>query len=179
MIWDCTKTGYTSMDTPRLHPLIRAASADDLPHLEEVRRAAFAPVFASFRSILGEEIYQLAQAPDDEKQGEFLASLLDPASGWEVYGAESAGTLVGFVAIQFNYERKVGEIGLNAVHPDHAGRGIGSAMYHFAIARMQDVGMQVATVATGGDPSHAPARRAYEKAGFTIQIPSVWMCRKL
>jgi hypothetical protein len=39
--------------------------------------------------------------------------------------------------------------------------------------------MQAATVSTGGDPSHAPARRAYEKAGFSAQIPSVWFCRTL
>jgi hypothetical protein len=38
---------------------------------------------------------------------------------------------------------------------------------------------RVATVATDGDASHAPARRAYEKAGFTAHIPSVWLCRKL
>jgi hypothetical protein len=52
-------------------------------------------------------------------------------------------------------------------------------MYHFAITRMKEAGMRVATVATGGDASHAPARRAYEKAGFAVQIPSVWLCRKL
>jgi hypothetical protein len=39
--------------------------------------------------------------------------------------------------------------------------------------------MRVATVGTGGDPSHAPARRAYEKAGFDREIPSVWMYRPL
>jgi hypothetical protein len=39
--------------------------------------------------------------------------------------------------------------------------------------------MRAATVATGGDASHAPARRAYAKAGFAAQIPGVWMCRKL
>ena len=52
-------------------------------------------------------------------------------------------------------------------------------MYDFALARMKEAGMQVATVATGADPSHAPARRAYEKAGFTVQIQSVWLYRKL
>ncbi|WP_437957583.1 GNAT family N-acetyltransferase [Sorangium sp. So ce119] len=70
-------------------------------------------------------------------------------------------------------------IGLNAVDPAHAGKGIGTAMYEFALARMRQSGMKVATVATGGDPSHAPARRAYRKAGFDVEIPSVWMCRKL
>lgn len=38
---------------------------------------------------------------------------------------------------------------------------------------------EAATVGTGGDPSHAAARRAYEKAGFDAVIPSVWMFRKL
>ena len=31
----------------------------------------------------------------------------------------------------------------------------------------------------GGDPSHAPARRAYEKVGFSVHLPSIYMYRKL
>jgi GNAT superfamily N-acetyltransferase len=158
---------------------MRPVRADEQPHLDRVRQAAFAPIFASFRSILGDDIYDLAQAREDEAQGELLVALLAPESGWEVYAAEVAGTVVGFVSIQLNQETQVGEIGLNAVHPEHAGKGVGTAMYDFAIVRMKEAGMRVATVATGGDPSHAPARRAYEKAGFTLQIPSVWLCRKL
>jgi hypothetical protein len=49
----------------------------------------------------------------------------------------------------------------------------------FALARMRDAGMKVATVSTGGDPSHVPARRAYRKARFDVEIPSVWICREL
>ena len=167
------------MDVPRPNVVLRLAAADDLPRLDEVRSAAFAPVFASFRSILGEKIYNLAQAREDDAQGELLASLLAPESGWEVYAADLAGVVVGFVAVQLNLETQVGEIGLNAVHPSYAGTGIGTAMYDFAIERMKEAGMRVATVATGADASHASARRAYEKAGFTVQIPSVWLCRKL
>ena len=37
----------------------------------------------------------------------------------------------------------------------------------------------VATVGTGGDPSHAPARRAYETAGFGPAIPSLTLYRLL
>jgi GNAT superfamily N-acetyltransferase len=168
------------MDIPTTpNVVLRLAVAGDFPCLEEVRAAAFAPVFASFRSILGEDIYNLAQAPEDDAQGELLASLFAPESGWEVYAAELAGMVVGFVSVRLNLGTQVGEIGLNAVHPHHAGKGVGTAMYEFAIARMKEAGMRVATVATGADPSHAPARRAYEKAGFTVQIPSVWLCRKL
>jgi ribosomal protein S18 acetylase RimI-like enzyme len=168
-----------AMDTPRPNVMMRPVRADDPPHLERVRQAAFAPVFASFRAILGDDLYDLAQAREDAAQGTLLVALLTPESGWEVYVAEVAGTVVGFVALQLNHETHVGEIGLNAVHPDHAGKGVGTAMYNFAVARMKAAGMRVATVATGGDPSHAPARRAYEKAGFTVHIPSVWLCRKL
>jgi hypothetical protein len=72
-----------------------------------VRAAAFAPVFASFRAILGEEIYRLAQARDDEAQGALLASLLAPNSSWELYVAEQDGVAVGFVSVQLNRETQV------------------------------------------------------------------------
>jgi GNAT superfamily N-acetyltransferase len=158
---------------------MRLATADDLPLLQEIRRRAFAPVFASFRTMLGDELYEMVQARDDQAHPELLASLLAPGSNWEVYVAEIAGSIVGFVAIQMNQETLVGEIGLNAVHPNHAGQGIGTAMYKFVLSRMRQAGMRAAMVGTGADASHAAARRAYQKAGFAAQIPSVWMCRRL
>jgi ribosomal protein S18 acetylase RimI-like enzyme len=157
----------------------RPARSEDAPRLQAIRRAAFAPVFASFRAILGDEIYELAQRREDEAQEGLLASLLAAGSGWSVHVAQSGSEVVGFVAVRLDAHTRVGEIGLNAVDPARAGNGIGTAMYELAVARMREAGMKVATVATGGDPSHAPARRAYRKAGFDVEIPSVWMCRKL
>ena len=167
------------MNTDPSKLLIRSANDSDAPHLEDVRRAAFAPVFASFRAILGEDISQVTQAHDDQAQAEYLASLLIPESGWELYVAEHAGLVVGFVSVQLNRETSIGEIGLNAVHPDWAGEGIGTAMYDVVLERMREAGMRVATVSTGGDSSHAPARRAYQKAGFKVGIPSIWLCQRL
>jgi GNAT superfamily N-acetyltransferase len=145
--------------------------------LDDVRRAAFAPVFASFRDLLGDEIADVTQARDDEDQAEYLRSLLAPESDWELYVAEVAGAVVGFVSLQLTERTLTGEIGLNAVHPHHAGHNIGTTMYDFALDRMRRMGMRVATVSTGGDASHAPARRAYEKAGFVKGIPSIWLCQ--
>ena len=34
-------------------------------------------------------------------------------------------------------------------------------------------GIDFVKVFTGGDPAHLPARRAYEKAGFDIALPTV------
>ena len=158
---------------------IRPVTPEDAHALEHIRQAAFAPVFASFRALLGEEIYRRAQAHEDEAHPALLTSLLRDDSPWEVHVAELEGAVVGFVSLQLNADRLVGEIGLNAVHPGHAGKGIGTALYEFALERMRAAGMRVATVATGGDPSHAPARRAYAKAGFDVVFPNVWMCRVL
>ena len=157
----------------------RLALPEDMPRLQEIRRAAFAPVFASFRSMLGAEIYELAQRRDDEAQEGLLASLLPAESGWKLFVAEAPEIVVGFVSIRLNHETTVGEVGLNAVDPAHGGKGFGTVMYDFALAQLKQGGMKVAMVGTGGDPSHAPARRAYRKAGFDIEIPSVWMYRKL
>ena len=164
---------------PRIAVDIRPVEPRDYARLQAVRAAAFAPIFASFRAILGDEIYELAQARDDGAQGALLDSLLEPESGWKVYVAQRAGEVAGFVSVRLDADTRLGEIGLNAVHPDHAGNGIGTLLYDFALGRMRDAGMAVATVGTGGDPSHAPARQAYRKVGFHAELPTVWMYCKL
>jgi len=157
----------------------RNANLNDQVSLENLRVEAFSPIFASFRKILGNEIYELAQKREDGEQSELLSSMFSDESEWILYVVEVKNEIVGFVSIQINLETKVGEIGLNAVKPCYSGKGIGTKMYDFANAEMKNAGMRVSTVATGGDESHAPACRAYEKAGFDVQIPSVWYCRTL
>lgn len=159
--------------------LFRKANLNDQVTLEHLRVEAFSPIFASFRKILGSEIYELAQKREDEEQSELLSSMFSNESEWNLYVAETKNEAVGFVSIQMNLRTTVGEIGLNAVKPCYSGKGIGTKMYDFANTEMKAAGMRVATVATGGDESHAPARRAYEKSGFDVQIPSVWYCRTL
>lgn len=81
--------------------------------------------------------------------------------------ADRDGTIAGFVVIEMNFGNKIGEIQLLAVHPDHQNRGIGTGLNAFALQELKQAGMKLAVVGTGGDPGHAPARRSYEKAGFT------------
>jgi ribosomal protein S18 acetylase RimI-like enzyme len=84
-----------------------------------------------------------------------------------VWVAEENGNVVGFIAYSLNVEKKVGEVQLLAVHPAHQNRGLGTQLNTVALDRMRESGMKMAEVGTGGDPSHAPARRSYEKAGYT------------
>ena len=147
--------------------------------LEEIRAAAFAPVFASFRALLGPAISDVALARAEEEQGEQLDDACAGKDGAKVYFAKLGGEIAGFATVTLDFERKVGTIGLNAVDPALANRGIGTAMYDFALERMREAGMKAAEVGTGLDESHAPARAAYAKVGFDKGIPAVHLYRQL
>ncbi len=159
--------------------LIRPFAPADLAALHAIRIAAFAPVFASFRSIVGPEIAALGLTTAEKEQGDLLEAIARPDSGHTLAVAEENGALIGFVSWKTDAATKIGEITLNAVHPDHAGKGVGAGLYTHALAALTEAGMQLATVGTGGDPSHAPARRAYEKVGFSVGLPSVYLYKRL
>lgn len=158
---------------------VRPFAPGDLPALQAIRAAAFAPVFASFRELVGPEIADIALVSAEADQARLLETICAQGSGHDLHVATCRGEPVGFVAFTADGDREVGEIGLNAVRPDHAGRGVGTAMYQAVLAEMKARGIAVVEVGTGGDPSHAPARRAYAKAGFGPSIPSVTLYRRI
>jgi ribosomal protein S18 acetylase RimI-like enzyme len=160
-------------------PTIRPFEPGDLPALQRIRALAFAPVFRSFRDIVGEQIAAIALAHAEAEQSKLLDDICAVDSGHHVLVVTIGNEIVGFVSFTADAAKRTGEIGLNAVHPDHAGNGIGTWMYEQAMARMKELGVAVATVGTGSDPSHAPARRAYEKAGFGTGLGSVYLYKRL
>jgi ribosomal protein S18 acetylase RimI-like enzyme len=86
----------------------------------------------------------------------------------QVFVALANGRPVGFVAIALNaFHERMGVIDIIGVDPDYQRRGISSRLTEIAIEHMRSRGMDIAVVETGGDPGHAPARAAYESAGFT------------
>jgi len=111
----------------------RAASKADLSVLQTIREAAFEPVFASFKKIPGDVIYEAAQAHEDADQENALTSMFDEECVWRVTIAESDGAVVGFVAVRIDEENGFGEIGPNAIAPQFAGKGFGTVMYEHAL----------------------------------------------
>ena len=158
---------------------IRPFGADDLPTLHSIRLTAFAPVFRSFRDQVGSELAALLYADAEQEQGEWLDQICSHNSSHRVFVAVKGVEVIGFCDHSVDPVSRIGTLGLNAVHPDAAGKGVGTALYRHAIEQMRAAGMEAVTVATGGDSSHAPARRAYAKAGFGRGIPSVHMSRVL
>ena len=136
-------------------------------------------MFRSFRAIVGDDIAALAFADADAEQAKLLDDICAAGSDHTVLVVTRGEETVGFVSYTIDSAKRTGEIGLNAIHPDQTGRGIGSWMYEHVLARMKELGVVLAVVGTGGDPSHAPARRAYEKVGFGPAIPSVYLYKLL
>jgi ribosomal protein S18 acetylase RimI-like enzyme len=121
------------------------------------------------RRVLGDAVY-LHLYPDWQSiQARAVEQVCREAAGTWV--ADVGGTPVGFVAVVHHGpaddEPCSGEIEMIAVDPQHQRRGVGKQLIDHALDQMRRAGLRLAVVATGGDPGHAPARAAYENAGFT------------
>ncbi len=150
---------------------IRPAEDRDASRVASINLAAFAGVHESLAELLGADLNALVY-PDWEttQHQELLEATADEGSSMWV--ADCNGEVEGFVVIDLDPLAKVGEICLIAVHPRAQSAGVGTRLTQFALDHMRRSGMTLATVATGGDASHAPARRSYEKAGF-VALPLV------
>jgi ribosomal protein S18 acetylase RimI-like enzyme len=161
------------------HVTIRDLSPEDIEAIVQVALAAWEPIYAARRQMLGEALFA-AEHPDwrAEKARQVRAAC-GPDSGGLALVAELDGRIVGFATCYANVRPGVAEIGNNAVCPDCRGRGIAPQMYARILERMKAAGMHCVRVTTGGDAAHAPARRAYEKAGFEARQSCVTYYREL
>lgn len=147
---------------------IRLLNESDIEAVMTISQLAWEPVFVSFEEVLGSEIYHRLFPEGRKEQLETIEALCrEEAETTRVWVAQLADDVAGFIAYKLDLEARSGEIWFLAVHPDYQNREIGTTLNLFALDRMREAGMILAVVGTGGDPGHAPARRAYEKAGFT------------
>ena len=160
------------MNTVKIIP----AEEKHLPEVAEIAIAAWTPIREEFRRILGDDIY-LSQFTDWQQKK--VASVSKQLLSGNGYVAIDNGKVLGFISYCIYEETKTGEILANAVSADARGMGIGSMMYDFVQKKMRDHGAEFVTVHTGLDDAHAPARRAYERAGFSASLPSVQYYKKL
>jgi ribosomal protein S18 acetylase RimI-like enzyme len=129
---------------------------------------AWAPVFPEIEKSLDPEVYR-AFYPNGWRVSQKNAVESVCTSGEaRVWIALDGAVVVGFVALKFQPAAELGEIYMIAVDPEHQRRGVGAALTQFAIQQLRAAGVSIAMVETGSDPGHAPARRAYEKAGFGL-----------
>ena len=147
---------------------IREFREDDLEAVIEFSLRAWAPVFAAVRDVLGDDLFLRLHPDWEANQSEAVRSSCTNKER-DVFVAVTGGHPVGFVAVALNaFHERMGVIDIIGVDPDFQRRGISSRLTQFATEHMRSQGMDIAVVETGGDPGHAPARAAYETAGFTL-----------
>ncbi len=145
---------------------IRPIESGDLEAIVQLSLAAWAPVFRSFEQVLGSTIYTRIY-PDWQRSQRAVVEELCSDQHMTTVVAEVAGKVAGFLVYELNHKEMAGEVQLLAVAPEYQRQGIATALNAFALTRMRESGMLLAVVGTGGDPGHEPARKAYEKAGYT------------
>jgi ribosomal protein S18 acetylase RimI-like enzyme len=154
---------------------IRPAATEDADAIVELSLLAWAPVFASFDEVLGHDLYNRVHPNWRVDQAASVRAALADHDSWVAVGD---GQVLGFVTVIFDDAERSGEIYMIAVDPSAQRRGIATALTEFALDEMRARGIDLAIVATGGDPGHAPARATYEKLGFT-GCPQVWYAQRL
>jgi len=143
---------------------IREYRKSDTDRIVDLALRAWAPVFESTAVVLGPKIY-MRMYPDWRRHQE--RSVRETLDRDETWIAEADDTISGFVSLIVNQAASVGEIDMIAVDPDFQGKGFGALLTEFSLGIMREREISLAIVNTGGDPGHLPARRTYEKAGFT------------
>lgn len=153
-------------------PTIRPGTPADAEAAAEIAVAAWQPVYQWRRELLGEELFRAEWPKGAEVKRDEIIRYFTQHPEFTIV-TELAGQVVGFATWWEEPEKGFAEIGNNAVHPDFQGRGIGTMQCRHLLETFRRRGLKFARVATGLDPAHAPARRQYEKAGFSLQIPFV------
>jgi ribosomal protein S18 acetylase RimI-like enzyme len=164
---------------------IRPLTPSDVDAVVEIAVAAWEPIYAFYRDTMGDDLF-LSAHPNwrREKEQQVRRGCAPAPYAMAAVAEVPAGSgrpvkVIGFVTCYIHATTGIGEIGNNAVHPDWQGQGIAPRLYEYAFERLRERGMRYVKVGTGGDPAHAPARRAYQKAGFEIALPGVEYYREL
>lgn len=151
---------------------IRAFSDSDINDIVELSLLAWKPIFQSFSQILGTNIYRILYPDWEKSQKESIESICRDRKKYRTIVAQYNEKVIGFIAYELIESEKKGEVILLAVHPDYQNNNVGTGLNMKALEDMTLSGIKMAVVETGNDETHAPARKAYEKAGF-VGLPIV------
>jgi len=157
---------------------IRPYADSDLSRLIDLTIETFGPFYEDgFRPVVGETIFENQHGSWREDYRTQVPTLHDPDSGRLVAVADDASSIVGYVAWNFDVERKQGKVEILAVSADHRRHGVGSRLCEHAFADLRERGIEVVAIGTGGDAFHAPARSLYDSLGCTPYPVTVYYRR--
>ena len=149
---------------------MRKYQAEDLEAVMAIANAGWKEIRKMSRAALGDRIADIFNpAGDDKSKGLQVKEQID-SNLYNIDVCEHDGEIVGFIT--YKHDGVLGEICNNAAKPGTGLKGIGQMMYKFVLEKFRAEKVQIVKVTTGMDYAHAPARKAYERAGFTRHLDS-------
>ena len=142
----------------------------DLEEVMGIANQAWAPIRKMSRDALGDAISDILNPDGDAKSKGIQVKWQIDSGNYSIAICEHEGAIVGFITYTIN--GPIGEICNNAALKSTGLKGIGQTMYRYVLEKFRQAGVKVARVTTGLDYAHAPARRAYERAGFSRHLDS-------
>lgn len=159
---------------------IRSFRKDDIDRIAQIGDEAWKEIYDGFCDQVGEDIVEQYTGGRRTCKGISLRKFAESEPDHILIHEEESGQISGFLTFQLDEAHKVGIISNNAVDVAFKGKGIAQKLYAKAFEIFREKGMTLARVTTGLDEAHAPARKAYERAGFDRSgMPSVSYFKKL
>ncbi|SDR03654.1 Acetyltransferase (GNAT) family protein [Curtobacterium sp. UNCCL20] len=156
---------------------IRDCTPLDLPALTELTIETFRPLLAGSLVRLRPEATAHDHGHWEDDYRHEVPSLLAPGEGRFITLAEEDGKPLGYVGWNTTGTSS-GRLEMVAVRPDARRRGVARALCSTVLSRLEQLGVTVVHIGTGGDEFHAPARALYESLGF-VPYPTVDYARAL
>ena len=160
--------------------VLRHARETDLPAIDRLTIACYAPIQQSYVEQIGADCYNALepeQAWEERKTQQNRRLFAEHPE--QVWVLEQDGEVFAFVTFWLFPERSYGHLDNNGVDPARASRGWATFMYREVLRHFRELGLRFAHVDTGLDDAHIPARRAYEAVGFDRRVPTVDLWRAL
>lgn len=150
--------------------IMREYKPDDLEAVMAIANAGWKEIRKMSRAALGDRIADMFNpAGDDKSKGLQVKEQID-SKLYNIDVCEHDGEVVGFIT--YHHNGVIGEICNNAAKPGTGLKGIGQTMYKFVLDKFRAEKVKVVKVTTGMDYAHEPARKAYERAGFSRHLDS-------
>ena len=150
---------------------MREYKSDDLDAVMALADQAWQPIRKMSREALGDFISDLLNPAGDAKSKGLQVKEQIDSGLYRIAVCEHENQIAGFITYRINGD--AAEICNNAADGTLNLKGIGQMMYRYALDDCKKAKAKFVKVTTGLDPAHAPARRAYERAGFKKHLDSV------
>ncbi len=147
---------------------VRYARESDTDALVAISMEQWAVIYMEYRKELGDTLYETTHKDNLKKKETAIRTSV--ANGYCLV-AECEDEVCGFCT--YRTDGTVGIISNNAVSSAYKGNGIAGKLYDRVFEILRERGCIAVKVTTGLDDVHMPARRAYEKAGFSKGLEQI------